>query len=57
MEEVVDEIDAVVVAFLQAERQRLVGERLVEVDQLAGAELAHRHHVVGRVVDLSLIHI
>ncbi|MNE11287.1 hypothetical protein D3C80_1040390 [compost metagenome] len=51
MQEVVDEVEAVVVALLQAEGQRFEGERLVEEQQLAGAGLVHRHDVVRRVVD------
>lgn len=37
VQEVVDEVDAVVVAFLQAEGQRLVGEGFFEEQQLASA--------------------
>ena len=48
---VVDPVEAVVVALLQAERQGLEGERLVEEHQLAGAGLVHRNDVVRRVVD------
>ena len=54
LQPVVDPVDAVVVALLQAKRQRLVGEGFVQVHQLAGAGLVHRHHVVRGIVDKGI---